>query len=232
MITPPVTVDESRVIPKDVIIVLDQSGSMYGDKWDQAREAVKFVLDNLNSRDRFNLVVFSTGYRIFANDLQTTESVGEAKEWIDGLEALGGTDIDGALKEAMRMVDRERSTVVLFLTDGLPTEGQTDSSAILDNVQTSAPHNVRIFTFGVGDDVDTFLLDQLYQAFRGAGTYVRPGERIDEEVGSLYNKISAPVLTNIALDFGDMVVEDMYPAAPLRAVRRRKSDVLLRRRFS
>jgi Ca-activated chloride channel family protein len=216
MITPPVTVDESRVIPKDVIIVLDQSGSMYGDKWDQAREAVKFVLDNLNSRDRFNLVVFSTGYRIFANDLQTTESVGEAKEWIDGLEALGGTDIDGALKEAMRMVDRERSTVVLFLTDGLPTEGQTDSSAILDNVQTSAPHNVRIFTFGVGDDVDTFLLDQLYQAFRGAGTYVRPGERIDEEVGSLYNKISAPVLTNIALDFGDMVVEDMYPAAPLQ----------------
>jgi Ca-activated chloride channel family protein len=215
MITPPVTVDEDRVIPKDVIIVLDQSGSMYGDKWDQARTAVKFVLDNLNSRDRFNVVVFSTGYRIFANDLQPVSEVGDAKEWVDGLEALGGTDIDGAMKEAMRMSDRERSTVVLFLTDGLATEGETDTAAILDNVEASAPPNVRIFTFGVGDDVDTFLLDQLYQMFRGAGTYVRPGERIDEEVSSLYNKISAPVLTNIELDFGDMMVEDMYPAAPL-----------------
>ncbi len=215
MITPPVTVDETRVIPKDVIIVLDQSGSMYGDKWDQARTAVKFVLDNLNSRDRFNVVVFSTGYRIFANDLQPVSEIEDAKSWVDGLEALGGTDIDGALKEAMRMTDRERSTVVLFLTDGLPTEGETDTSAILDNVESSAPPNVRIFTFGVGDDVDTFLLDQLYQAFRGAGTYVRPGERIDDEVSSLYHKISAPVLTNISLDFGDMIVEDMYPAAPL-----------------
>jgi Ca-activated chloride channel family protein len=215
MITPPVTVDENRVIPKDVIIVLDQSGSMYGDKWDQARTAVKFVLDNLNSRDRFDVVVFSTGYRIFANDLQPVSETEDAKNWVDGLEALGGTDIDGALKEAMRMTDPERSTVVLFLTDGLPTEGETDASAILDDVEASAPPNVRIFTFGVGDDVDTFLLDQLYQAFRGAGTYVRPGERIDEEVTSLYNKISAPVLTNISLDFGDMIVEDMYPAAPL-----------------
>jgi Ca-activated chloride channel family protein len=215
MITPPVTVDETRVIPKDVIIVLDQSGSMYGDKWDQARAAVKYVLDNLNSRDRFNVVVFSTGYRIFANDLQPVSEAGDAKEWIDGLEALGGTDIDGALKEAMSMTDRERSTVVLFLTDGLPTEGETDTATILDDVEASAPPNVRIFTFGVGDDVDTVLLDQLYQAFRGAGTYVRPGERIDEEVSSLYNKISAPVLTNISLDFGDVMVEDMYPAAPL-----------------
>ncbi|MBI5960374.1 MAG: VWA domain-containing protein [Chloroflexi bacterium] len=215
MITPPVRVNAERVIPKDVIVVLDQSGSMFGDKWDQAREAVKFVLDNLNERDRFNLVVFSTGYRVYANDLQPVSEAADAKDWISGMEALGGTDIDGALKEAMRMADRERSTVVLFLTDGLATEGETSTAAILDNVESSAPPNMRIFTFGVGDDVDTVLLDQLYQTFRGAGTYVRPGERIDEEVGSLYNKISAPVLTNIELDFGDMRVEDMYPAAPL-----------------
>src|SRR5690606_32238980 len=90
-----------------------------------------------------------------------------------------------------------------------------DTSAILGNVEQAAPPNVRIFTFGVGDDVDTFLLDQLYQGFRGAGTYVRPNERIDEEVSSLYNKISAPVLTNIELDFGDVLAEELYPAAPL-----------------
>ena len=216
MITPPVTVTENRVIPKDVIIVLDQSGSMYGDKWDQARSAVKFVLDNLNSRDRFNVVVFSTGYRIFANDLQpVSEARRRRKTGSTAWRRSAARTSTARSSEAMRMTDRERSTVVLFLTDGLPTEGETETSAILDNVEASAPPNVRMFTFGVGDDVDTFLLDQLYQAFRGAGTYVRPGERIDEEVSSLYNKISAPVLTNIALDFGDMIVEDMYPAAPL-----------------
>jgi len=215
MITPPVTVTEDRVIPKDVIIVLDQSGSMFGDKWEQARDAVKLVLDSLNRRDRFNLVVFSTGYRIYASELQPVSEVEDAKDWIENLEALGGTDIDGALRAAMRMADRERSTVVLFLTDGLPTEGETDTAAILRNVKDIAPPNVRIFTFGVGDDVDTFLLDQLHQEFRGTGVYVRPGERIDDEVKSLYNKISAPVLTDIRIEIDGVRVDDMYPSAPL-----------------
>jgi len=215
MITPPVTVTEDRVIPKDVIIVLDQSGSMFGDKWEQARDAVKLVLDSLNRRDRFNLVVFSTGYRIYASELQPVSEVEDAKDWIENLEALGGTDIDGALRAAMRMADRERSTVVLFLTDGLPPEGETDTAAILRNVKDIAPPNVRIFTFGVGDDVDTFLLDQLHQEFRGTGVYVRPGERIDDEVKSLYNKISAPVLTDIRIEIDGVRVDDMYPSAPL-----------------
>jgi Ca-activated chloride channel family protein len=215
MITPPVQVDESRVIPKDVIIVLDQSGSMFGDKWDQARAAAKYVLDHLNRRDRFNVIVFSTGVRVYANDLQSVSAVSDAEEWVDSLEALGGTDIDGALTQAMSMSDRERSTVVLFLTDGLPTEGETDTGTILEDVKSAAPPNVRIFTFGVGDDVDTVLLDQLYQSFRGAGTYVRPDQRIDEEVSSLYNKISAPVLTNLVLKVDGVVAEDTYPSAPL-----------------
>jgi Ca-activated chloride channel family protein len=215
MITPPIQVDESRVIPKDVIVVLDQSGSMFGDKWDQARAAAKHVLNHLNRRDRFNVIVFSTGVRVYANDLQPVSAVADAEEWISSLEALGGTDIDGALTQAMGMADRERSTVVLFLTDGLPTEGETDASRILKDVENVAPPNVRIFTFGVGDDVDTVLLDQLYQMFRGAGTYVRPSQRIDEEVSSLYNKISAPVLINLVLKVDGVVAEDMYPAAPL-----------------
>jgi Ca-activated chloride channel family protein len=215
MITPPVEVDADRVIPKDVIIVLDQSGSMFGDKWTQAQDAVKYVLSNLNGRDRFNVVVFSTGFRVFAKDLQPVSEASAAKDWISGLEALGGTDINGALMEALHMVDRERSTVILFLTDGLATEGETDTGRILTNVEDAAPPNVRLFTFGVGDDVDTVLLDQLNQKFRGAGAYVRPAERIDDEVSGLYNKISAPVLANVELDFGDILVEDMYPAAPL-----------------
>lgn len=212
LVSPPVEVDEERVIPKDVIIVLDQSGSMYGDKWDQARLAADYVLDNLNASDRFNVVVFSTGVNVFGSGMQNLGQVDEAKAWIKSLEAIGGTNIDSALKTALEMIDRERQTVVLFMTDGLATEGITGSADILSNVEGYIAPNTRIFTFGVGDDVDTFLLDQISSAYRGTSAYVRPNEAIDEEVGNLYNKISAPVLTDLELTVDGVQLYDVYPA--------------------
>lgn len=213
LVQPPLQVEQRRIVPKDVIIVLDQSGSMEGEKWEQAREATAYVLNNLNPQDRFNAVVFSTGWRIYSNELLPADRGPEAANWIKGLFAEGGTDINGALTTALGLADAERPTNILFLTDGLATEGITDTSSILQNLKDAAPSNVRIFTFGVGDDVDTFLLDAIVQNHRGTGSYVRPGERIDEEVASLYNKINAPVLTNPSLEFvGDVVVELLYPA--------------------
>ena len=211
LVSPPAEVDENRIIPKDVIIVLDQSGSMFGDKWDQARDAAKFVLDHLNAEDRFNVVVFSTGVNVFATDMQAPSEVADAKDWLDGLEALGGTNIDSALQTALDMTDADRQGVILFLTDGLATEGNTETSEILGNVSNNTSANTRIFTFGVGDDVDTFLLDQLSETYRGAAGYVRPQEDIEAEVSLLYNKISAPVLTNLEVNFGDLQVYDVYP---------------------
>ncbi|MFC1960161.1 VIT domain-containing protein [Chloroflexota bacterium] len=215
LVAPPLDVDEAETIPKDVIVVLDQSGSMYGDKWEQAQEAVNYVLDNLNQEDRFNVVVFSTGHRIYANDLQSPAEVDGASRWVNGLEAIGGTDIDGALQRALDLVDERRSAVILFITDGVPTEGETNIEQILDNFQDRATDNVQLFSFGVGDDVDTFLLDQLANNNRGTSAYVRPGERIDEEVAALYGKVDAPVLTNIELDFDGIMVDDLYPDEPL-----------------
>lgn len=215
LLAPPLEVRSEAVIPKDVLIVLDQSGSMAGEKWDQARAAVGYILENLNQEDRFNVVVFSTGSRIYANTLQPPAEGAAAARWVNSLEAIGGTDINGALLRALGMVDPERATVLLFVTDGLPTEGETAIDRILENVRAEAPQNVRLFSFGVGDDVDTFLLDRLAQENRGTSAYVRSGERIDEEVGAWYAKVNAPVLTDIALDFGGMMIEDMYPAEPL-----------------
>ena len=215
LITPPVSEDESRIIPKDVILVVDQSGSMFGPKWEQARAAAQFVLENLNEDDRFNVIAFSTGWRVYANRLQPVSEAQDAADWLDSLEALGGTDIDGALGEALKMAERERPTVILFLTDGLPTEGETDTSAILRHIADNAPPNVRLFAFGVGYDVDTFLLDQLAEKLRGTSAYVHPEERIDDEVRALYSKISAPVLTDLELEIDGVRVDDMYPAAPL-----------------
>ncbi len=216
MVAPPSQVAEADIQPRDLILVLDQSGSMDGEKWRQARAAAQFVLENLNPRDRFNVIAFSTGLRLFADDLQPKDEAVRASDWLNSLEAVGGTDINAALQEAFRQADDERQATVLFLTDGLPTEGVVETGEILRNAQANAPQNVRIFTFGVGDDVDTFLLDQLTGELRGAGVYVRPDERIDEEVSRLYNRIASPVMTDIALDFGgEVVISDTYPAAPL-----------------
>ncbi len=215
MVAPPVEVTDEEVVPKDVIVVLDQSGSMFGDKWDQAREAVAYVLENLNPEDRFNVIVFSTGYRVYANELRGPDRADDAADWVRGLEAIGGTDINAALTAALDMADPDRQTVILFVTDGVPTEGETETSAILDNFAERASDNVRLFSFGVGDDVETFLLDTLAQNHHGASSYVRPDERVDEEVAALYNKISSPVLTNIDLEFDGIMVEEMYPAEPL-----------------
>jgi Ca-activated chloride channel family protein len=215
LVQPPVTLPENQVIPKDVIVVLDQSGSMFGEKWDQARAAAEYVLEHLNPEDRFNLVLFSTGWRIYSSQMESPAQALEAIDWVRGQEAIGGTDINGALTTALDMADSERPTTVLFLTDGLATEGEVDTDAILKNLENAAAPNVRIFTFGVGDDVDTFLLDAIVRDHRGTGSYVRPTERIDEEVAGLYNKISSPVLTDVTLEMGGLTVQDMYPGQPL-----------------
>ena len=214
LVAPSVEVEEGRVIPRDVILVLDTSGSMEGEKIEQAQEALVYVLEHLNEEDRFNVIAFSTGLRQYARGLRPASEAREAAAWVRRLEAVGGTDINRALLEAMAQTGHERSTVLIFLTDGLPTEGVTEIEHILANVEAAASQSadgVRLFPFGVGDDVNTVLLDTLAEQQRGATGYVRPHERIDEEVSGFYAKISTPVLADIELDFHDVLVEDTYP---------------------
>ncbi len=211
LVAPRVEVDEDEVQPKDVFLVLDTSGSMEGEKIEQARQALVYVLEHLNPEDRFHVIAFSSGLHSFADELHPAADAGEAVEWVERLEAVGGTDINRALLEALAQVDAERPSVLIFLTDGQPTEGVTEIEQILANVEASAARNVRLFAFGVGDDVNTTLLDSLSAQQRGATGYVRPDERIDEEVSAFYARVSSPVLTNIELDFDDVIVEDVYP---------------------
>ena len=215
LVQPPVTPPDEAIVPRDLIIVLDQSGSMDGDKWQQAQQAADYVLNHLNSRDRFNVILFSTGWRVFSDKLESSDSAQDAINWINGQYADGGTDINGALTTALGMADRERPTTVLFMTDGLPTEGETDPQAIVANVNAAAHRNISLFAFGVGDDVNTFLLDSLVRDHHGTSTYVRPSERIDEQVASLYNKIGSPVLTDVTLNVSGVTLDSIYPSQPL-----------------
>lgn len=212
LVAPTVQVDPDEIVARDVVLVLDTSGSMEGQKLAQAKEAAHYVVDHLNERDRFNIVTFSTGVRSYAPQLTAAEDAAEVHTFIDRLEALGGTNISLALLEALQQGDGERPLTILFLTDGLATEGIVETPLLLQTIKDAAPASARIFSFGVGHDVDTQLLGSLSENHRGTTTYVRPEQAIDEAVSSFYAKVSTPVLANVSLEVDGVTIEQTYPA--------------------
>src|SRR5262249_7029785 len=160
-----------------MVFVLDTSGSMRGKRIVQARNALQYCLKNLTSKDRFALMNFATTVNKYHERLQaaTADNLAAARKWVDELEATGGTAINDALQAAlsMRSSDTGRTFTVVFFTDGMPTIGETDAERILKNVQAKNSANTRIFTFGVGDDVNATLLDRLADQSRAFSTYVR-----------------------------------------------------------
>ncbi len=211
MAAPGFETDPEDRLPKDVLFVLDQSGSMEGEKFRQAQQAASYVLEHLQPGDRFNLLSFSTGVRSFSPGLSEVDAVPRALRWMNELAAMGATDINLALLEAAGQVDPGRTTLILFLTDGLPTEGVVDADSILRNMAQQAPENVRLFAFGVGYDVDTFLLDSLVNNHHGATTYVRPDQAIDEIISGFFTKVTTPVLTDLSFDAGEIQLYDLHP---------------------
>ena len=211
-ITPDDRRPQEEIIARDVVLVLDTSGSMQGQKIEQAKAAARYILEQLRPEDRFNVIDFSTGVRSFSRRLEPASQVPEAVRYVEGLRAAGGTNIHRALLEALTLAeDPSRPFVVLFLTDGLPTEGVTDIDRIIQAVDEAAGKQARIFAFGVGYDVNTLLLDTITQRHGGVATYVLPEERIDEKVSALYAKINAPLLVAPAVDFGGLHVMELYP---------------------
>ncbi len=207
-------------VARDIVVVLDRSGSMYGEKIKQARAAAGAILDDLGPEDRFGLVAFSDNAASFADELRPVSAVDDAKTWIEGLEDTGGTNIAAALTEAMGLLSGDRPATVVFLTDGLPTVGIDHTDGIVAAAVSAAPENVQLFAFGVGNDVDTVLLDALASRFTGSSHYVTPDERIDTEVGKLSERISTPVLLSTAITFelrdgaDEPAVSALAPASP------------------
>lgn len=205
-----------QIIPRDVLLVLDTSGSMKGVKMDQARKALHYFLKNMNKQDRFALMNFSTSVTKYQNELleASPEELGKARKWVDALESTGGTAIDKALSAALEMRTRDegRSFTVIFFTDGLPTVGETNPEVIVKNVEKRNSANTRIFTVGVGHDVNATMLDKLAENTRAVCTYVRQEEDIEAKVSGMWSKITHPVLTDLKLTAGkDIVLSEMYP---------------------
>jgi Ca-activated chloride channel family protein len=205
---------ERSVMNKDVLFVLDTSGSMNGEKLQQAKEALRFCVNSLDSGDRFNVVQFATSENRFREGLVSASSrnVEDALRFIKRFRARGGTNINDALVSSLGMFDgSERPNMVVFLTDGEPTVGVTELGDIVRNIRRENPKEARIFVFGVGHDVNTHLLDRISEMNRGVSAYVAPLENIEVKVSLFFRKVSEPILSDIELDFGKVRVRDIYP---------------------
>jgi Ca-activated chloride channel family protein len=199
--------------PRDVTVVLDVSGSMSGEKIEQARQALHHLLGTLGRDDRFRLIAFSSAVRVQSEgwSLARGAALDRGREWIDDLVADGGTNIGAALDEAFRLESpRGRLPMVLFLTDGLPSVGE-DSPERLADIAEERAGRARVFAFGVGHDVNTHLLDRLGEAGRGDTDYVQPGENVERVISLLATKIRHPVLTDLDLSSGRVRVSELYP---------------------
>lgn len=215
--SPGTEVKETKVIPKDVTFVLDTSGSMAGAKLEQAKKALLFCVENLNDKDRFQIIRFSTEAESLFDSLVDAETKNrqKARDFIKDLKPIGGTAIDDALKKALssRTQEGNRPFVVIFLTDGRPTVGNTDEHTILRGVQSDNNANTRVFCFGIGTDVNTHLLDQIAEETKAFSQYVLPDEDLELKVSSFYTKIKEPVLANPQITFpGDVRVTKLYPS--------------------
>lgn len=206
--------------PQDVVFVIDTSGSMTGEKIEQARAALKFCVDQLDERDTFNIVRFSTGVDLLFEQMQpaSKDNRATARKRIGEFLAGGGTNITDALKAALDLRGGPRETasgdgrpfVIVFITDGIGNQPAEHTMAMVK--LHSASKNARIFTFGVGHDVNTLFLDQLATGYNAKPTYVQPGENLELVLGDFFAVVSQPVLTDLRLSLPEISVTEKFPA--------------------
>ena len=216
----PGNIADKQIAKKDIVFVLDTSGSMAGEKLEQAKRAMKFCIANLNEGDRFEIIRFSTEAEPLFDGLRdaSKDNRDKAQTFVDALRPLGGTAIEDALNAAVKIVKNDkksgRPAMVIFLTDGRPTIGTTDENQLVESVKKNiGDQTVRIFSFGIGTDINTHLLDRITDHTKAASQYVLPSEDIEVKVSSFFTKINYPVLSGVELKInGDVRISKMYPS--------------------
>jgi Ca-activated chloride channel family protein len=216
-----ITLSPPRVLrgattPRDITLVLDVSGSMSGRKLEQAKAAGRQLLETLRPQDRFRIIDFSTDVRTFRDEFvdATDRNVAEARRYIDVLQAEGSTNISGALDEALRpRVSPERLPLVLFMTDGEPTVGLRSAADIAARAAAERGER-RIFTFGVGTDVNVSLIEQLALEGRGTAQFVRPDESVERAVSVVASRLVDPVMTGVRVRGDGVRLSRIHPEQP------------------
>ena len=215
MVSPRDDVSERELVDKDIVFVLDTSGSMAdAGKMDKARSALQFGVRTLRDGDRFNVINFAGEEHLMEHELIAADAKGKerADAFIKRLQPSGGTNINDSLLASIKVFDRsDRPKMLVFMTDGLPTVGETKVDRITANVAKAKNVDVRIFPFGFGYDVNTALLDKLGTDNGGISDYVQPKENLEVKVSNFFAKVSAPVLSDLEVDLGPVHAESVYP---------------------
>ena len=215
-ITPPDSLEDEEIIPKSIVFTVDVSSSMEGQRISQVKEALLHFLDLLNPMDRFNIITFGTVIQNFKSDLVPAEPtvISEAKTFVTHLSALGLTNIDAALDSSLSQTYTDTtSNNLIFLTDGKPTWGETDTGEILNLVGILNTNDVRIFSFGVGEQISRAFLNQLSSGNGGYAQFITSDDSIALVVNDQFKRMSKPVLRNLQLDFAGLNTWDQYPVA-------------------
>lgn len=203
----------NSAVGKDIVLAADTSGSMQGDKLEQTKKSLKYVITALSANDRFGIVPFNTDAESFKSELvpATADNKRAAVDYIDDLEARGGTNIGDALHTGASLLKDacDRPAYLVLMTDGEPTVGETSISGLLKAV--SLKRDIRLFDFGVGYDVNTRLLNKLSAEHHGAAQYLEPGESLEVALANFYEKIKSPVMSDVEIKYSGIDVKDVYP---------------------
>lgn len=221
IVSPKAELDDRNVAARDVIFVVDTSGSMNEDaKMEKARSALRYGVNTLNAKDRFNIVSFAGEEHLLNESLLQGNDDGKrrARDFIERMKATGGTNINDALLAALKQVnpggksvESERTKIVVLITDGQPTVGETQPKRILENVRQANKTHIRLFTFGVGYDVNTLLLDGLANENRGTVGYIEPNEDLEVKVSGFFAKVNHPVLSDVKINWDGAQTDLVYP---------------------
>jgi len=176
---------------------------MRNEKIEQVKEAALQIIAGLKKDEAFNIIIYNNTVQWFSKKsvLKTKENEAAARAYIQGITATGGTNIHDALAKALSQEPMEGMLpLVLFLTDGLPTVGQTSEVAIRNLVIKSNPHNRRVFTFGVGVDVNAPLLEKIAAESLAKAEFVLPKEDVEAKIGKVFKRLTGPVLADVKLE--------------------------------
>lgn len=206
---------EQEYAAKDIVFVLDTSGSMADEgKMEKARAALLYGIRILRPKDRFNVIAFAGEERLMESGLIAADDEGRKRgeAFVQGLRPVGGTNINEALLASMKQFrPGDRPRMIVFMTDGLPTAGEMNPTRILDNASQARIPGLRLFTFGVGYNVNTTLLDKLAADNGGVADYVEPKEDLEAKVSNFFAKVNYPVLTDLRLDMAGVETDLLYP---------------------
>lgn len=215
MLSPSDEVGEKELVNKDVVFVLDTSGSMADEgKMEKARSALLFGIRTLRDGDRFNIVGFAGEEHLMERALIQADAAGRKRgeEFVKNLRPNGGTNINDSLIASLRQFENnDRPKMLVFMTDGLPTVGETNVERIVANIRQAKSVDVRIFPFGFGYDVNTALLDRLGSENAGVSDYIQPKEDLEIKVSNFFARVSAPVLSDLEIDWNAVDVDMLYP---------------------